>query len=256
MSANGEGGQGVTSLMAQELPGRLGIPARILVAGSGLLAGALASALTGCGFATRHIVPRGQEIGRGIEWRPNLVLVDVHYLDLSSGFAFVSELHRAGLRVCVIDAADDADRQSAWKGAGASALVDGSEPFDQLFQTVNRLLRNGPTPQAERRSPRSFGFTYGVEEPLDPYLQPFTVLTEREQVVLAELMEGHCAEEIANSAFVSISTIRSQIKAILQKLGVNSQLAAVALARRAGWSLDSARENAAKASNGRRTRVG
>ena len=54
-------------------------------------------------------------------------------------------------------------------------------------------------------------------------------------------MEGHCAEEIANAAFVSISTVRSQIKAILQKLGVNSQLAAVALARRAGWSLDSAR---------------
>jgi DNA-binding CsgD family transcriptional regulator len=55
---------------------------------------------------------------------------------------------------------------------------------------------------------------------------------------LGELMEGHCAEEIANAAFVSISTVRSQIKAILHKLGVNSQLAAVALARRNGWSLD------------------
>ena len=71
-----------------------------------------------------------------------------------------------------------------------------------------------------------------------PRLQLFDILTEREQVVLAELMEGHCAEEIANAAFVSISTVRSQIKAILHKLGVNSQLAAVAMARRAGWSLD------------------
>jgi hypothetical protein len=51
-------------------------------------------------------------------------------------------------------------------------------------------------------------------------------------------MEGHCAEEIATSSFVSISTVRSQIKSILQKLGVNSQLAAVALARRVDWSLD------------------
>ena len=70
-----------------------------------------------------------------------------------------------------------------------------------------------------------------------PRLQLFDILTEREQVVLAELMEGHCADEIANAAFVSISTVRSQIKAIRNKLGVNSQLAAVAMARRAGWSL-------------------
>ena len=69
-------------------------------------------------------------------------------------------------------------------------------------------------------------------------LDLFATLTEREQVVLAELIEGHCAEDIAKGAFVSISTVRSQIKAILQKLGVNSQLAAVAMARRAGWSLD------------------
>ena len=71
-----------------------------------------------------------------------------------------------------------------------------------------------------------------------PCLQLFDFLTEREQVVLAELMEGHSAVEIANAAFVSISTVRSQIKAIRNKLGVNSQLAAVAMARRAGWSLN------------------
>jgi DNA-binding NarL/FixJ family response regulator len=66
----------------------------------------------------------------------------------------------------------------------------------------------------------------------------FAGLTERERFVLAELIEGHCAEEIANAGFVSISTVRSQIKSILQKLGVSSQLAAVALARRAEWSFE------------------
>jgi DNA-binding CsgD family transcriptional regulator len=62
------------------------------------------------------------------------------------------------------------------------------------------------------------------------------VLTGREKVVLAELMNGNRAETIAANGCVSISTVRSQIKSILQKLGVNSQLAAVALARQAGWS--------------------
>jgi DNA-binding NarL/FixJ family response regulator len=83
----------------------------------------------------------------------------------------------------------------------------------------------------------------------------FARLTEREQVVLSELIEGHCAEDIAKAAFVSISTVRSQIKSILQKLGVNSQLAAVAMARRAGWSLELRTQSSRKPSNSRRSQA-
>ena len=243
------------SVAVQGRPEPLGIPARILVAGSDLLAGALASALEAYGFATRHMVPREPEIERGIEWRPNLVIIDVRSLNVTSGSALIGQLRQVGLQVCVIDTADDVDRLNAWMGAGTSALINGSEPFDQLFRTINRLLRIGSLQQTARRSSPSLALTRAAEPPPDPRLRPFAILTEREQVVLAELMEGHCAEEIANAAFVSISTVRSQIKAILQKLGVNSQLAAVALARRAGWSLDSLPANSPKSSSSRRTRV-
>ena len=51
-------------------------------------------------------------------------------------------------------------------------------------------------------------------------------------------MDGRSAETIAVNCDVSISTVRSQIKSILQKLGVNSQLAAVALAQEAEWNGD------------------
>jgi DNA-binding NarL/FixJ family response regulator len=37
---------------------------------------------------------------------------------------------------------------------------------------------------------------------------------------------------------VSLTTVRSQVKAILQKLGVRSQLAAVAMVNRTGWKSD------------------
>jgi DNA-binding CsgD family transcriptional regulator len=37
---------------------------------------------------------------------------------------------------------------------------------------------------------------------------------------------------------VSESTVRSQIRSIFQKLGVNSQLRAVSLARQVGWTAD------------------
>jgi DNA-binding NarL/FixJ family response regulator len=58
----------------------------------------------------------------------------------------------------------------------------------------------------------------------------FDRLTPREALVLVSLSEGLSAEDIAEQHFVALTTVRSQIRGILQKLGVNSQLAAVAIA--------------------------
>ena len=232
-----------------------GLPARILIAGGNLLAGALANALEAHGFAARQVLPQKLEIERGIEWHPNLVILDVRSLDLTSGSALIGQLHRLEVQVCVIDEADDVDRLNAWMAAGTSALVDLGEPLQQLFRTINRLLRSGSLQQASQKSSPSLALTHAAGRPHDTRLPHFADLTERERVVLAELMEGHCAEEIAHAAFVSISTVRSQIKAILQKLGVSSQLAAVALARRADWSLDNPTGILPKPSSSRRTDV-
>ena len=49
------------------------------------------------------------------------------------------------------------------------------------------------------------------------------------------IMDGSSAQSIAQDSFVSMATVRTQIRSILQKLGVNSQLAAAAMARSAGW---------------------
>ena len=129
-----------------------GIPARILVAGTDLLAGALASALQTYGFATSIVLPREPEIGYGIDWRPNLVLVDVRSLDVTSGFAIVGVLSRSGPPFCVIDSAKDGERENLWRVAGASAVIDRSQPFDELFRTITRLLRKGQAAVTEPRS--------------------------------------------------------------------------------------------------------
>jgi two-component system nitrate/nitrite response regulator NarL len=58
----------------------------------------------------------------------------------------------------------------------------------------------------------------------------FEDLTPREALVLLSMTEGLTADEIARAHFVSVATVRSQIRAVLQKLGVRTQLAAVAIA--------------------------
>ena len=122
--------------------------------------------------------------------------------------------------------------------AGASAVIDKNAPLDELIGTIVRLLNGNVllTEEAKRNLIEPYQRETSIQR---TRLAPFNILTQREKCVLAELMQGHCAEEIARRSSVSIYTVRSQIRAILQKLGVNSQLAAAALSREAGWSLDS-----------------
>ena len=61
--------------------------------------------------------------------------------------------------------------------------------------------------------------------------QRLASLTLREREVLAALEEGKNAEGIAQQFVVSVGTVRSHIRAVLTKLGVTSQLAAVAKVR-------------------------
>jgi len=59
-------------------------------------------------------------------------------------------------------------------------------------------------------------------------------LTPRQREILALLVEGLCAKEIATRLSLSVATVRNHIHALLSSLGVNSQLAAVARARELG----------------------
>jgi two-component system, NarL family, response regulator LiaR len=65
--------------------------------------------------------------------------------------------------------------------------------------------------------------------------QPFTLgqdLTVREQEVLKLLVEGCSNPEVAERLSVSLSTVKTHVSHILEKLGVNSRLEAVTLAIR------------------------
>jgi DNA-binding NarL/FixJ family response regulator len=66
-------------------------------------------------------------------------------------------------------------------------------------------------------------------------LARFAELTPREAAVLRLVCNGLSAAEVAEASFVSLATIRSQIRSILTKLGVSSQLAAAADAYQSGW---------------------
>jgi len=69
---------------------------------------------------------------------------------------------------------------------------------------------------------------------LPPSLQTLLQLTSSERRVLYYLTAGRSAQEIADEVVVSLATVRSHIRSVLRKLGVRSQLAAVAVANSRG----------------------
>ena len=62
-----------------------------------------------------------------------------------------------------------------------------------------------------------------------------TRLTEREAQVLRCLAGGRSVATIAAASYVAEATVRTHVRGVLTKLGVGSQLAAVALAHHSGW---------------------
>jgi DNA-binding NarL/FixJ family response regulator len=56
--------------------------------------------------------------------------------------------------------------------------------------------------------------------------------------VLRSLARGQSVATIASRCYVAEATVRTHVRGVLTKLGVGSQLEAVALAHQAGWLED------------------
>jgi two-component system, NarL family, nitrate/nitrite response regulator NarL len=222
-----------------------------------LLAGGLAAALRGHGLVV-HVVDGPSP--DAILARARDVGADVVMLELVLGggigltIPLIEPLRSIGADVLVVTGVTDAILLRAAVEAGASAFVSMSATFetvlDQLTETIDTRAENARAENDRAENDRAENDrANSAPDPPDLLADrrerraddrarptPFERLTARERVVLGALMDGQSAEQIASGSFVSITTVRSQIRSILEKLSVHSQVAAVALAHRSGWS--------------------
>ena len=121
-----------------------------------------------------------------------------------------------------------------WGGlldVGIAGLLSTSAGLDDLASTLTRVMAGRELVSPLERSRRVDAWTDFEEQHRLP-AQQLTSLTPRELSVLAQLYDGVSVTGIAEHDRVSVSTVRSQVKAVLRKLGVSSQLEAVAVYRR------------------------
>jgi DNA-binding NarL/FixJ family response regulator len=166
---------------------------------------------------------------------PDVVLLD---LDLGAeggdGSALVEGLAVGGARVVVVSGTPDRLRVAACLESGACGYVSKAASLDELLAAV-RVAASGEEVMSQAQRLDLIAELREARSQRKRELAPFTDLTGREGFVLAQVIEGRSAAEIAICSYVSEATVRTQIRGVLGKLGVRSQLAAVAAARRAGW---------------------
>lgn len=208
----------------------------LIVEDHALLAQTLVIALhaEGCRAGVADLIDPSTLLEQVRAHHPAVVLLDLDLGDLGDGVDLVQPLTELGARVLVVSGSTDRLRLAETVERGAVGFLSKTVPFEQLLSTVLDVVAQRPVLSTAQRY-ELMAQLQCARAARSKNLAPFKALTPRERAVLAALAKGQRAETIAAAAFLSEATVRSQIRCVLAKLGVSSQLEAVALAWTVGW---------------------
>lgn len=169
-----------------------------------------------------------------IRAHPKIVLLDLDLGGVGDGARLIGPIAKSGAHVVVITGSRDLDRWGECMRYGARRVVAKTGSLNDALVTVRRLNHGLPVMDREERE-RLIQRWHREAQLRGERRQRIDRLTPREKQVLAHLMEGHTVRDIAHLSVVSEATVRTQVKAILSKLQVSSQVAAVGLAHQVAW---------------------
>ena len=172
---------------------------------------------------------------RARAFEPECVLLDLHLGELGNGRDLIGPLRETSRAVVMLTGETDRLLLAACLEAGADGWIGKAAFLDEVVAQTEDAVAGRPLVGLAKRQELLDDLRVH-RAGLERSRSPFERLTRSEQRVLGALVDGLSADEIAQAHFVAVTTVRSQVRGILQKLGVRSQLAAVATANRAGWS--------------------
>lgn len=155
--------------------------------------------------------------------KPRVVLMDIHLPEVS-GIECTRRLKELlpETQILILTVYEDSESIFHALKAGASGyLLKRSEPED-ILRALKDIYEGGApmTARIARKVVQSFR-----ELPASP--EAAVKLTDREEDALSMLAEGYANKEIAERMGVSLSTVRTHLRHIYEKLHVRSRTAAV-----------------------------
>jgi two-component system nitrate/nitrite response regulator NarL len=180
-------------------------------------------------------------LAEAAEVRPTLVVLDLDLQGAGYGYDLIAPLRELGAQVLVLTGTVDRIELARCLEAGALGIASKANGFGSVLDQISRAAEGqSVTPITERTQLLADLSAHRRAE--DKRKAPFESLSARERDVLRQIVDGHQAAAIAKASYVSLATVRTQIRSILMKLDVTSQVAAAALARQGGWFDDLAVE--------------
>ena len=149
---------------------------------------------------------------------PQIVVVDINLPD-GSGFELIQWIRKINnsLPIVVLSLNDSPEYVRAARSSGANAYIVKSAPIEELIAAIQFAIS----------SPHSFSSKVKAST------YEFA-LTAREFDVLALMDKGFSNLQISVQLHISLSTVKTHVSSILQKLSANNRVAALKVARDTG----------------------
>jgi DNA-binding NarL/FixJ family response regulator len=212
----------------------------LIIEDHALFAESLELALTMEGYDVRRLpVPEAASspsvlLATVVRLRPRIVLLDLDLGSFGDGVRLIAPIARSGAHVVVVTASADRSRWGECLRYGARKVLTKTRPLNEILSTVRRLNQGLPVMDRDERE-ELLQLWHQERQKHQELRNRLQRLTPREREVLGHLTEGHTVRDIARLSVVSEATVRTQVKSILAKLEVSSQLAAVGIAHAVGW---------------------
>jgi DNA-binding NarL/FixJ family response regulator len=154
---------------------------------------------------------------------PDVVLMDINLTGMN-GIECVSRLKQRlpQTQVLMLTTYDDGDLIFDSLRSGANGYLLKNMPREELVQALQQVQAGG-APMSLQIARKVINYFHLTNKPSESLRQ----LTGRESEILKLLAKGYLYKEIADRLGVSMSTVRTHISAVYEKLHVHSRTEAV-----------------------------
>ena len=171
-----------------------------------------------------------EAVEKAREFQPDVILMDMMMPEMT-GLEAIIEIRKEDpdARILVLTSfGDDAQITAAIKAGALGYLLKDSSP-DELIHTIRSVYMGTFSVPAEMLQAL---LTEPKDE--DEKIPAEHDLTERELDVLRELARGSSNQDIADTLFISTTTVRSHVRSIFQKLHLSNRTQAALYALESG----------------------
>jgi two-component system nitrate/nitrite response regulator NarL len=166
--------------------------------------------------------------------RPAVVIINLDLGEGKDGCNLIEPVVASGAAVIGVTGSSDRSRWGECLVRGACTVVSQEVPLSAVTSAIRRIRGGSRVMPREEFLGLVRRFHEGDRGRREVRAR-LERLTPREGEILGSLMAGRSVSYIARTRFLAESTVRTQVKSILAKLEVSSQIAAVGLAHQAQW---------------------